>query len=79
VITLIRPATVNEPAVYDDFDEACIYCRCRPNVSWCGALDESPYLPDGHDLPDCPDCVAVGTCPICGCADDEFRDLCEVD
>lgn len=70
MITLLKRPQVEAPDIddEDDFDQVCIYCLCRPDVSLCGAYDDGPYLPEDFDaVPDCADCVAVGTCPNCGC------------
>ncbi len=70
---LTRPEVCDDGEVADAEGVTCIYCPCRPDVSYCGAYDDGPGEPllVGDDT--CVDCyeVYVSTgCPCCGCVRD---------
>ena len=79
MITLEVPVELAAEVVdlEDDYDSACLHCGCRPDVSWCGAFDDGPFLPDDDESPTCPECIEVGVCPGCGCREGECCDLCD--
>lgn len=69
-----------------DFDDGecnhviCVYCPCRPHMSFCGRLF-TPGVESQEDnacgCPDCEDCVAAGRCQSCGCGFGEECKACE--
>lgn len=74
---LARPETRTEEIVDDAL---CIFCHCRPLVSYCGVYAEGPIDDDGWgDDEVCPDCLQVWEttgCPGCGCVRDARCRVC---
>ncbi len=77
MITAELPFEILDFDFEDDYDAACIHCPCRPDISWCGAFDDGPFLPEEDESPTCAECIEVGICPGCGCRENECCDLCE--
>lgn len=78
LLTLTRP--IAAPPDHDDEGPACISCRCRPAVTYCGRYDDSPAsVEEVDEEKDCRECVRVWTelgCPNCGCFSYQECDLC---
>ena len=66
-----------------DEDGECIFCGCRPDVSYCGRYVEGPltHVIDVDDDGVCAGCLTVEDatgCPNCGCRPDNLCKLCYV-
>ncbi len=74
-----REEVRDEQATEDEAD--CIFCECRPSVSYCGRYMEGPIdigLWDDGEV--CPDCLQVWEstgCPGCGCVAGRRCQRCE--
>ncbi len=78
---LRRPTAAVAPPPVDDAgeDADCIFCRCRPVVSYCGVYDDGPGVPLTIDDDTCKDCYELWSttgCPGCGCVRDGICGKC---
>lgn len=78
---LLTREEVRDDELLSDEDGSCIYCQCRPAVSFCGRYQEGPIGDEEWDDEEmCPECLHVldsTGCPSCGCGDGECCQLCD--
>lgn len=80
-MTMPLVATVDEMLeLLEDDEKPCIICPCRPQITFCGRLDDTPCdgfaEMDGSDCDECTKVLINMGCPNCLCTNYQDCNLC---